>query len=962
MRPPPDADAEPARLAGRMAERALLIDAMERAAKGTPAAVFVHGEAGVGKTHLVTSIRTLAEQRGFAMLWGACVRFGAATVPYAPIVGALEHWLNRAGNEMQTDDLGKLLAGDAPAEAPRLIPVIDKLIERISSNQPVMLVIDDIHWADVTSLDVLAYLVTGFRHQRLLVVATAREEGVGLPLRGWLADLRRLPAVEELRLERLSRDDTEAQLAQALGQAPDPGLVNDVYERSEGNAYLTELLVRDVVPTAASLPQGLPKALSEALLATWHRLEPTARTVVQLIATGGRPIRHHDLEAVTTAFGITPEALERAVTEAVDAGVLVTDTEARTWFGHPLTAEVVDDTLLPGEAERAHRAFIARLNESPRMGQAAELALHHELVGDLTEAFQYALKAANSAAQVQGYAEQTSQLSHAIELWPQVAEHGDLLALLRHAVDAANRAGDEQAGFAHADHALRIVDRTENPLLAARLLCEWCGLVFRTGRVAQHPLREAREALALSTTDPDSVEYVLALATVAEAEAWDDDWTAANLHATQAIEAANQPEGRAWALAARARVDEGKPKAVEEGEQAYRYASAEGFHQVAARAAVWWSNALWDVGRFQDSADVTTRAFAEASATFPAAATTAFLAGTAADRRLALGDLPAAAELVREGLAIRAGGIGGANVLLRAARLATMRGRTDQAAQHLRRAEELVPSLPHHYGLIPQPVYAFHHLASGRADQALDLLCEAMPNQAMDRWLCDEMLMWGARAAADLAQRARDREDRAGIEAARDRLDTLADLRAAHGTTPFGEGVEGRAQGAIFTAESARCRPENDTAELWHQAVDSCRAAGFRWDEALACQRLAEAMLREGGRRTEIAAALRRAHQLATDIGAEPLQQDAAAFATLARVSLDVPRGPTPTDDERFRGITKREREILAHLVAGRSYREIGTALFISEKTVSVHISNLLRKTDTTNRHELAALARRLTS
>lgn len=950
-----------------MPERARLTEAMDRAAEGTPSAVFVHGEAGVGKTHLVTSIRTAAERQGFAVLWGSCVRFGAATVPYAPMVGALEHWLAKAeipaDVEAAANRLGKLLAGDQEAEAQRLIPVIDQLIGRISAHQPVLLVIDDIHWADVTSLDVLAYLVTGFRHQRVLVVATAREEGIGRPLRGWLADLRRLPAVQELRLERLSRDDTEGQLAQALGHSPDPGLVNDVYERSQGNAYLTELLVRDVEPTAASLPPHLPKALSEALLATWHRLEPATRTVVQLIATGGRPIRHQDLEAVTTAFGITPAKLETAVTEAVEAGVLVTDAEARTWFGHPLTAEVIDGTLLPGEAERAHRAFIARLNDSPPgLGKAAELALHHELVGDLTEAFHYALEAAESAAQVQGYAEQTSQLSHAIELWPQVEERPDLLTLLRSAVDAANKAGDEQAGFAHADHALRIVDRAENPLLAARLLCEWCGLVFRTGRVAQHPLREAREALALSQHAQTSVEYVLALATVAEAEAWDDDWPAADRHATQAIEAADHPEGRAWALAARARVDEGKPEAVHAGEEAYLYASANGFHQVAARAAVWWSNALWDAGRFQDSADVTARAFAEASATFPTAATTAFLAGTAADRRLALGDLPAAAELVREGLAIRAGGIGGANVLLRAARLATLRGKHDQAAQHLRRAEELVPSLPHHYGLIPQPVYAAHHLAEGRADQALDLLCEAMPMQAVDRWLCDEMLMWGARAAADLAQRARDREDKAGMEAARDRLDQLAELRAAHGTTPFGESVEGRAQGAIYTAESARCRPENDTADLWREAVDSCRAAGFRWDEALASQRWAESMLREGGRRTEIAAALRRAHQLAADIGAEPIRADTAAIAKLARVSLEVPRGTTPTDEERFRTLTKREREILAHLVAGRSYREIGKALFISEKTVSVHISNLLRKTDTTNRHELAALARRLTS
>ena len=179
-------DARSARIVGRVRERELLREAVVRAAAHQPCAVFVQGEAGVGKTRLVSDLCGTAEERGFTVLWGSCVRFGAATAPYAPVVSALEHWLsaNAAGGLPAdvlacADDLGALLPSvDRTAEGgdatPRLVTIIDRLIGRICANQPVVLVVDDVHWADVTSLDVLAYLVTGFHRQRLLMVTTSR--------------------------------------------------------------------------------------------------------------------------------------------------------------------------------------------------------------------------------------------------------------------------------------------------------------------------------------------------------------------------------------------------------------------------------------------------------------------------------------------------------------------------------------------------------------------------------------------------------------------------------------------------------------------------------------------------------------------------------------------------------------------------------------------------------------------
>jgi len=134
------------------------------------------------------------------------------------------------------------------------------------------------------------------------------------------------------------------------------------------------------------------------------------------------------------------------------------------------------------------------------------------------------------------------------------------------------------------------------------------------------------------------------------------------------------------------------------------------------------------------------------------------------------------------------------------------------------------------------------------------------------------------------------------------------------------------------------------------------------WEEATAEWRFAQAALRAPGTKTEAAASLRRSHQLATGLGATPLREDVEALAQASHIPLDQPRGiAAPKNPQSaLAALTPREREVLAHVIAGRSNREIAKALFISEKTVSVHVSNVLRKSGTTTRADAAAWARRL--
>jgi predicted ATPase len=191
--------------AGRVLERRRLADGLSGSAQGQPLAVLVHGEAGVGKTRLVREVTEAYRAGGGEVLWGTCVHFGAASVPFAPVVQALDRWAQEVDPSVRSsvlegaDELAKLLpsigVGAADVPSSRLLPVVDRVVQRIATGQPTVLVIDDLQWADISSLDSLAYLIAGFRAQNLALVVTIREEDrpIGHPLHGWLADVRRLP-------------------------------------------------------------------------------------------------------------------------------------------------------------------------------------------------------------------------------------------------------------------------------------------------------------------------------------------------------------------------------------------------------------------------------------------------------------------------------------------------------------------------------------------------------------------------------------------------------------------------------------------------------------------------------------------------------------------------------------------------------------------------------------------------
>ncbi len=972
-------------VAGRGAEQEALKAAIGGVTDRHPCAWFVHGEPGVGKTRLVAETCEQAARSGFTVLWGRCVRFGAATSPYAPLVTAFEHWfatVDEVTRRQARSDI-ETIAGAAggPLGSGGTLRAVARLLARIEDTAPVVLVVDDLQWADMTSLDVLAYLVSGFDNQRMALMVTFRdtELGEGHPLHGWLADLRRIPTVHDLPLARLDRAGTEEQLTGLLGHRPLPHLTDAVHTRSGGNAYLTELLVRDLDPTAESLPDGVPGELREVLLASWHRLRPRTRAVLRLLAVGGRPLPHMVFAHVAADLGHDPSVVAAALAEGAREGVLQVESRTSYWFRHPLLADVLYDTFMPGEAAPEHAAFVRALErlepreEAEEMQVLADLALHHERSGNPRRAFAYSLRAADCALRLQGHPEAAVHLLHAVELLPEageraVVEAGGEVAVLERAAYACSRSGEPLTAHRLVTRALGRIDHRSEPLATTRLLNEWCQLVWSSGMVEQPPLAQPMEAVTLSGQDPDSPEHAVALARLAEAECWNGLRRQARDHAASAVAAAERsgsPVALAAALGARSFVDLRGPRAWADAEAASRWARSSGDPMVMATDCLTRLSYLEEHGRVKNLLPVAAEGFAVSAAT-GARSHQALFAGAAALHALRLGRFDDARGWLREGLTVRSQGNGGVQVRRAAATLAVREGRLHDAAEHLARAGELVASFPTRIGAGGPLVLAEHLLAAGSADEALGVVeCHLVTHAVADPRTGDLLLLWGARAAADLAQQARDAGDERRAADACRRIANLDEVRRALSTVAFDaadpEDVLAPAVRAMYHAELARSRIGSGDPQLWAAAAEACAAAGLAWDEAVVRRWLGQSILDTAGSRPEAAAALRAAHEAAVAMKAYPLRDEVQRVARAARLSV-VPI-PAPSngahDGSPLHVLTPRELEVLGHLVAGRSYSEIANDLVISDKTVSVHVSNLLRKTGTRNRNEAATLARR---
>ena len=422
---------------GRADELADLSRLVGDAVDGHFSAVVIEGMAGIGKTTLV---RAACETAGgdVLVLPGGCLPFTSVQVP---LVG-----LRTAVRRLPEHERPAFLTTGAQPDTLAVPLAVDDWLESRMTEQPVLLVVDDLHWADPATLDALMYLLAGPPDRHLAVLVTLREgevdpaDAVGQ----WLAAASRLPHVHRLHVGPLAHDAMADLASELLGGPAHTSLVDELHERSGGNPYLAALLLREVDVTARRLPLDLPEQLRSAVEGAEQGLSRATRRLCVALAVSGRPAADEELRRVAELA--TVDDVGAAVREGRAAKVLEVDVRRSVWFTHPLHAEVLQQSLLTDESRVLHAGFANDLAALYARGPSTELAeavaTHHDLAGNRADALRWLLDAAHSSELAGDQSSRLRVLRRALGLGTEHLPPEERERLLDEVRELAYRVGD----------------------------------------------------------------------------------------------------------------------------------------------------------------------------------------------------------------------------------------------------------------------------------------------------------------------------------------------------------------------------------------------------------------------------------------------------------------------------------------------------------------------------------------
>ncbi len=896
---------------GRGEELSALVAALDAAVEQGPAVALVAGEAGIGKSRLLAEFaRSLGS--GVRVVEGACAELGSDGLPYAPFVTVLRRLIRVEGVlpgpyrrlARWFPELGE--AGGAEGGKHQLYEEILTLVERVAADRPVVVSIEDLHWADAATRELLGFLVRNLTQAGVLLAITYRPPETGDGLLGpLLSELSRRPRTITLRLDRLDRQGVGRQLAAILGAEPDPATVRRVHERSDGNPLFVEALAR--------AGERTPDSLRTLLLYGPRSLPDPARELLRIASVAGGRVGHRLLAEVAGQDGAGLDALLR---ELVDRSLLLTSGDGYD-FRHALIRHVVYEDLLPGERARLHARYAEALRDS---GAHAELAAHAHAAGDRGLALSAAYLAAGQARASYAYEEQVRMLDHVLELWDADTRlDADRIDVLTSAAEACMLSGDYARGVDHATAGLAAVDERREPERAAQLLEHRGRLRHRLNATG---VSDWERALELLPATPDSVQ-----------------------------------RGRLLGVLAMGLLPE-VDRARELFEEALAIGRRTGDATVTVRGLLGVGSMTRDLGMLAQA-----RALAERLDSQDLLMTVPMYEATLLTKA---GDQHRAIDAARDGIRqARRYGLGrsrGAELARYAVRSLILAGEWDEAAVVLRESLQEDPPplsrqalrvLDGYLSLLrgdvtaaADAVAAVEHADSGSLFFRHQLLCllavaQGDPERAdllLGRALADPALtrIYSSDArpvlvAGALTQRAR-LAHRTGERVRQRVAERQAELAAADATL----GVDGPFDRAWQIMLHALIEDDG-----WDRAAAAWRELRQPYELALSLFHGARAALAAGDRPGGTAR-LREAARLAEDLGAAPLTRE---IALLGR--------PRPAQD----GLTEREHDVLTLIVEGLSNRQIAARLHISPSTAGVHVSHILTKLGAATRTEAAAIA-----
>jgi DNA-binding CsgD family transcriptional regulator/tetratricopeptide (TPR) repeat protein len=930
------------------------VDAALRAVETrVPQAVVLAGAAGMGKTHLLTHLAAWLADRDALVLATGCAEIGASGVPLVPVTSAIRQLVGTVGLDR--------LAATAPAvrtlvrflpechdgrsrpDAATIADLFAGVLHRLGTERLVAWLVDDLHWADPSTRDLIAYLARTLRDTRVLLVLTHRDDHPDAhPVNLFVSDLGRLPHVTSSPLAPLTRGEIHELLAGMRPAPPSAAEVDSVLARSGGNPfYATEL---------AHAATGLPRNLRTVLLAPIDALDADARAVVGVLALGD--VVGHDL--IGRATGLADPALTNAVRAAVSARAV--DVVADGYrLRHALLAEAVADRMLPVERARLHRACAEALEKEG--GSPALLARHWAGAGRPARALPATLAAAGQAGEIRAYAEQAHLLDRALRLWIEIPDAAAVTGaglpdLYGTATAAAMWAGDYVQVLDLVERGLAEPAVRAQPTLAALLLAHRAMALTHQSRPGA--IRAVEKSLATlpaaAAADPVRVlDYLASTLTLRGyphrglALAEEAQRLAAEARDTGLTVKAHTTAG--WILAELGRYDDALA-ALDVASK--RAGDGDTEDDPAPRLWLNRTNALYGLGRYADAVDAARTALASPRMSGLDRTLGLGLQLMLAPALLATGRHGEALTVIDEALARDPAASMSGQLLARRAEIAMLQGDTVAArhAVHAARAATGTDrgSRPAAIELPLLRIEADLGLAAGDPTAAAAAVDRALRTRWAPPHELWPVLLVGLRVAADPGL-ARARPEVA------ERLRTAVDGAAA--TVGPLDSPASVAYAAQFAAQSAPDGTGDPRA--WTRAADSWRGCGHVVNEAVCLARAGQAAIavdRAGGRDL-LAAAL----ATARDIGAAALVDEIRVSSRAAHLDLDGdqhPCGPAAR-----LGLTAREVEVLGMVADGWSNKQIGTALYVSPKTVSVHVSNILDKLGVASRGEAAALALR---